>query len=235
MPVATRVPHAVFGALVFALAAGTDAADAAKLNVSPKNEKTIFVDPDGKISPRKLTYKLWATEGDSVKWTLARYPGWLSPDKTQGRAKADKSPVRFATIARKLKKLDAGIYDKSIRFTYTDKGKTKKIRRNVVLIVEGDVIKGRERFLNTCSGCHDLQQNMSGPYLIDVYGRVAGTAKGFDYTNALKAYAKPWEERNLNDWLTKPRGLVPGANMYVRLKNPKVRMNVIAYLKAIAP
>lgn len=210
-------------------------AQSAELVVSPKNEQTMVRSSAGKFSPRKLKYRL-STSSGKRKWTLKSYPGWFSADPVKGRAKKrTKQAVVFTPVKKKIDKLDPGIYSKKIQFSYTDGGEKKIVRRNVSLMIEGDPQVGLTVFQNKCSGCHDLNTNMSGPYLRDVYGRTAGTATGYDHSDELKAYGKVWEERTLNDWLANPQKLVPGAKMFLSLSNRADRMNVIAYLKSVSP
>ncbi len=217
----------------FALTAGEAAA--VDLSVSPKNEKTLYRSEDGKTSPAAVKYALKATDGKKVRWTLKSYPVWLVPEATSGRAKKKKAKLRLSANIAVIDGLAPGFYTKSLTFTYGKGKKARKVRRNVTLIVEGNATEGRDLFMAKCSGCHDLYQNKSGPYIFNVYGRRAGTANGFDHSDALRKYGKVWEEENLNDWLANTQKLVKNANMYFRLKDPAERMNIIAYLKDISP
>jgi len=210
-------------------------ASAVDLSVSPKNEKTLYKPEGGTASPKALKYILKATDGKKVRWTLKSYPKWLVPEATSGKAKKKKAKLRFAANTAVIDALAPGFYKKSISFVYGKKKKKTKVRRNVTLIVEGNATDGRDLFQAKCSGCHDLYQNKSGPYIFDVYGRKAGTANGFDHSDALRKYGKVWEEENLNDWLADTQKLVKNADMYFRLKDPAERMNIIAYLKGISP
>jgi|GEM_PF-554583 len=220
--------------LALALVAGP--ALAVDLSVSPKRTKTITVSAEDKASPKTIKYKLQAENGAKVGWRLKRYPKWLVPEATSGKAKRKPAKLRLTVKTSKVRKLKPGIYSSAIRFTYgTEAAKRAKLRRTVVLIVEGDATAGRDLFTGSCSGCHDLYQNTSGPFLLTVYGRAAGTAAGFDYSDALVAYGEVWQEENLDAWLTNSQKLVPGARMYMKLRDPADRMNIIAYLKSISP
>lgn len=228
---------ATFGVLagLFGLiATAPDQASAAELVISPKNEKTITRTDEGKLTPRKLRYRLSVKGGRKVKWQLRSVPRWLKAEPRKGTAVARRRTVVLTPNAARIAKLKPGYYSSQIRFIYVDKKKRKAVKRNVTLLVEGDADIGEDIFLARCSGCHSLFQNMSGPFLRNVYGRKAGTAGGFNHSDALRAYGKVWQERNLNDWLTNPQKLVRKAKMYVRVKKPADRMNLIAYLKSVS-
>jgi len=225
----------VIAAFVGALFFGTGEAGAVDLNVSPKKPKTVSYSSDGVPSSYAVKYKLNAVDGPKVRWKLKSYPDWLVPEAISGKAKKKRKKLVLAVDAAVIEMMERGIYSSAIMFKYRDGKKKRKIRRTVTLVVEGDPALGRDLFVNKCSGCHDLFMNKSGPYLGDVYGRVAGTASGFNYSDALVDYAKVWEEENLNDWLKNTQKLVPGASMYLKVESEADRMNIIAYLKAISP
>jgi cytochrome c len=226
---------------IFALAGllcvlvGPAPAQAVTLNVIPKNEQTMMRAPDGKISPGKFKYRLSVSNGRKARWKLVKVPRWLVAEPVKGHAKRKKSVVVFSANKKIIKRQEAGIYATRIKFRYKDGGEVIRVSRNVTLIVEGSPSAGADVFNAKCIGCHDLDYNKNGPYLRDVYGRKAGTTDGFDHSDALIAYGKIWEERNLNDWLTNPQKLVKGADMYLSLKKAEDRMNVISFLKAYAP
>jgi cytochrome c len=96
--------------------------------------------------------------------------------------------------------------------------------------IAGDPVRGKVIFEKRCTGCHALNQNREGPHLAGVYGRVAGSVTGFDYSDALKNAHIVWNEQTLDRWLTDPQTMVPGTEMdfYVA---PGERADVIAFLK----
>ena len=99
----------------------------------------------------------------------------------------------------------------------------------------GDIANGKNVFL-ICKSCHTLVEGgaaMTGPNLWGVFGRKAGTQPGFNYSDPMKAAAITWDAATLDKWITDPKGLVLGTKMsFVGLKNPKDRIDVIAYLKS---
>lgn len=85
-----------------------------------------------------------------------------------------------------------------------------------------------------CSVCHSINpgENRVGPSLAGVFGRKAGTAPGFSYSNAMKNSGMPWNEENLGKYLENPQQVVKGTRMaFPGVKNPKDRADLIAYLK----
>jgi cytochrome c2 len=73
-----------------------------------------------------------------------------------------------------------------------------------------------------------------GPILKGVYGRVAATIAGFDYSPAFRAAftGMEWNEAALDVWITDTQRWVPGVYMFYKQKDPEVRRKIIAYLKA---
>lgn len=111
---------------------------------------------------------------------------------------------------------------------------------------------GRERYLEHCAKCHGVVTERRvdarasgqllpvvmlplGPNLTGVYGRAAGTVKGFRYSNAFVAAAPGlvWNDENLDRWLTDSQSMIPGSYMFMKLDTP-TRRDVIGYLRAYA-
>jgi cytochrome c2 len=73
-----------------------------------------------------------------------------------------------------------------------------------------------------------------GPYLGDVYGRLAGSVEGFNYSAAFLQALKgmEWNDAALDVWITNPQAWVPGVYMFYKQPDAEIRRNIIAYLKA---
>jgi cytochrome c2 len=73
-----------------------------------------------------------------------------------------------------------------------------------------------------------------GPNLQGVYGRAAGTAPGFQYSQAFLGVLKGmiWDEAALDVWISNTQAWVPGVYMFYKQKDAEVRRKIIAYLKA---
>ena len=99
----------------------------------------------------------------------------------------------------------------------------------------GDLDNGEAKF-QVCKSCHTLAAgaaDMTGPNLNGVFGRKVATKDGFKFSDALKAQSFTWDAAQLDKWLTDPKAMVPGTKMtFPGFKDPKDRIDVIAYLKA---
>jgi cytochrome c len=99
----------------------------------------------------------------------------------------------------------------------------------------GDLSNGEAKFA-VCKSCHTLTPggpDMTGPNLSGVFGRKVATKGGYHYSDALKAQTFTWDPTELDKWLADPKTMVPGTKMtFVGFKDPKDRVDVIAYLKA---
>ena len=101
----------------------------------------------------------------------------------------------------------------------------------------GDYERGRRAFLQ-CKSCHTIEQggvNRVGPALHGMFGRAAGTAPNFRFSEALKASGIIWDEAKLDAWVEDPRAVVPGNNMiYPGLRKAEDRRDLVAYMKVEA-
>ena len=87
---------------------------------------------------------------------------------------------------------------------------------------------------NKCKACHQLGKNAVGPNLVGVFGRKAGTAPDFNYSDAVKNSGITWDDANLNEWLSGPSKKIPGTKMiFAGIKDDTDRANVIEYLKTL--
>jgi cytochrome c len=102
------------------------------------------------------------------------------------------------------------------------------------LLAAADPEKGKVLFLQ-CRACHSLESggaNKVGPNLHGVFGRKAGLAPGFAYSDAVSKANIVWSAETLNDWLARPSDFLPGNRMvFVGIRRPEDRANLIAYLK----
>ncbi len=91
-----------------------------------------------------------------------------------------------------------------------------------------------EKVFNQCKACHTIEAggpNRVGPNLHGIVGRKAGSAAGFNYSDAMKA-AGSWDEASLDKYLTDPKAAVPGNKMaFAGVKNDQSRKDLVAFLK----
>jgi cytochrome c len=95
----------------------------------------------------------------------------------------------------------------------------------------GDAERGRSLYQSRCTACHSIEYNGVGPAHQGVYGRKAGSAPDYAYSEALKRSDVVWNDGTLNKWLTNPEKFIPGQKMGFSVPNAKERADLIAYLK----
>ena len=97
--------------------------------------------------------------------------------------------------------------------------------------LEGDPKNG-EAIYARCLACHALAYDRTGPQHCGLFGRRAGTVKGFAYSEAMKRAKIVWNEKTLDRFLADPLKTVPGTAMgYAGVTDRKERADLIAYLK----
>lgn len=101
----------------------------------------------------------------------------------------------------------------------------------------GQDIANGEGVFKKCRVCHDVgpeAKNKIGPILHGVFGRRAGTASDFKYSDAMvEAGAKglEWTEETVGKYLENPKSYVLGNKMaFPGLKDEADRKDIIAYL-----
>ncbi len=99
----------------------------------------------------------------------------------------------------------------------------------------GDPAKGKAVFMR-CMACHKVDAsgtNGMGPNLYRIVDRPVATAKGFNYSPAMKGKGGKWTVKALDTYLAAPAKAVPGNKMlFVGLQNAPDRDNIVAYLAA---
>lgn len=94
---------------------------------------------------------------------------------------------------------------------------------------------GERTFNQQCKSCHTVEKGGAstlGPNLFGVIGRKAGTAPGYDFSEAMKKSGITWDEASLGEYLKDPKAKVPDGKMaFAGLKRPPQLADVIAYLK----
>ena len=95
-----------------------------------------------------------------------------------------------------------------------------------------DAAAGQTIF-NRCKICHsvDAGKNMVGPSLHGLFGRKAGTADNFAYSEAMKNSGIVWDDDTLTKYLHDPKAFVPGDKMaFPGIKDDSQLGDLLAYL-----
>ncbi len=97
--------------------------------------------------------------------------------------------------------------------------------------LQGDPKNGEEIYAR-CLACHALAYDRTGPRHCGLFGRRAGSVKGFAYSDAMKRSKIVWNEQTLDRFLASPLTAVPGTAMgYAGIADKKERADLVAYLK----
>ena len=87
-----------------------------------------------------------------------------------------------------------------------------------------------------CKACHDVEPGLPhkvGPNLNGVFGRTAGTAPGFKYTDAMAKSGIVWTAQTLDTFLKQPGAMIPGNGMaFPGVANDADRASLIVYLRS---
>ena len=98
----------------------------------------------------------------------------------------------------------------------------------------GDAAAGKKVF-KKCKACHYAakDKNKTGPHLVNLIGREAGTVEGYKYSKAMESSGIVWDEDTLTAYLRAPKKYLKGTKMaFAGLRKDADIANVIAYLKA---
>lgn len=105
----------------------------------------------------------------------------------------------------------------------------------IALPAQAGDAKAGEKVFRKCKSCHyvDQEKNKTGPHLVNIIGRAAGSVDGFKYSNAMKDSGLTWDEATLAEFLKKPKTYIKGTKMaFSGLRKDKEIDDLIAYLKA---
>lgn len=103
----------------------------------------------------------------------------------------------------------------------------------------GQDIEAGEKSFRKCTPCHAIGEgalNKLGPVLNGLDGRKSGTIENYIYTDANKNSGIVWDEANFKEYITDPRGKIPGTKMiFPGIKQEKERNDLWAYLRQFGP
>ena len=90
-----------------------------------------------------------------------------------------------------------------------------------------------------CQTCHTFEKdgpNRVGPNLYGIVGDKKGEGRsGFNFSAAMKAKGGTWTFDDLNQFITNPKGFIPGTAMgFAGIQRDSQRADVIAYLNSLS-
>ena len=104
------------------------------------------------------------------------------------------------------------------------------------LLAHADPKRG-EQIAKVCQTCHTFEKggaNKVGPNLWGIVGRPK-VEPGFNYSAAMKAKGGDWTIEELNQFLTSPKGYIPGTAMsFAGLPKAQQRADVIDFLNSLS-
>ena len=93
-----------------------------------------------------------------------------------------------------------------------------------------DAARGEQLYAR-CLACHALAYDRVGPRHCGLFGRLAGSVPGFDYSQAMRRSGIRWSQETLDRFLAAPLATVPGSTMtYAGVPDAAERADLIAYL-----
>jgi cytochrome c len=98
---------------------------------------------------------------------------------------------------------------------------------------------GQTAFNSSCRTCHTMKEgdHRQGPSLAGVFGRKAGTAPGYNFSDSMKQSGIVWDEANLDKFIANPDQVVNGNTMkpYGGITDAAQRKTIIEFMKTGAP
>jgi cytochrome c len=107
----------------------------------------------------------------------------------------------------------------------------------LAMLPKASADNGRDVF-KKCLACHTPDKggrNLVGPNLWGIVGRKTAQAPGFNYSEAMKGHAAPWNWDELAKYLHSPAQTVPGNRMqFPGVKDNTDLADLLAYLRTLS-
>ncbi len=101
------------------------------------------------------------------------------------------------------------------------------------MLATADIKRGQVLYFQ-CRACHSLKAGEAhkiGPNLYDFFGRKAGQAPGYKYSEVVANADIIWTAETVDSWLARPSDFLPGNRMiFVGVQDKQDRANLIAFL-----
>jgi cytochrome c len=95
----------------------------------------------------------------------------------------------------------------------------------------GDLERGRLVY-GRCMACHSITRDAVGPRHAGLFGRLAGSVPGYDYSPSMRRSGIVWDAQSLDAFVKNPRQVVPGTKMpFSGIEDDQERADLIAYLQ----
>lgn len=105
------------------------------------------------------------------------------------------------------------------------------------LLASADAKKGEAAF-KKCAACHTAEKggpNKIGPNLWGIVGAKRAHIDGFAYSSALQGKSGEWDYDSLFQFITNPKGFVPGTKMaFAGIRKVDERADIIAWLRTLS-
>lgn len=186
------------------------------------------------FSPQVLRFRI-KTDAGTARFRIDGLPAAIRADRLRGTATPTGTVVSL-TIDPSLPRTLGAVYAR-FHIVNLDDPAEPPLRRVIAIKTFASASRGQALFETRCMACHRFDGRGVGPLLNGIYGRRAGSLVGFEYSQALPAFGKPWNYTLLFAWLTDTQALVPGTLMtrsQVTSLTDAQRHDLIAYLGTIS-
>ena len=104
--------------------------------------------------------------------------------------------------------------------------------------VAQDIAAGEKSF-NQCRVCHQVGEtakNGVGPVLNGLFGRKAGSAAGYKFSEANVSSGITWDDAIFTDYIKDPNAKIPGTKMsFAGIKNEQEIKDLVTFIKQFGP